>query len=690
MNSMPPDSFRSRWFIVLLPALALPCAPVQLGAQTRPAPVVSPPPTGSPSARHPLRPLPGPIYETPEFSEAVDHGTRARSGRPGPDYWTQYARYDIDARLDPATHRVTGEERVVYLNRSPDTLTSIAVHLRQNAFKPEVPRKDEAPLTDGMQLSRILVNGTAPADDAVEVEGTVMTIALAEPLVPGDSLALDFAWSFEVPPKPSDGRQGREGNVYYIGYWYPQLAVYDDVQAQRRGSARGWVADQYPLGGEFYMGYADYDLRLTVPAGWTLGATGSLRNPAEVLTEGAREKLARARRTGEQVRVFTPGDPPERTFVAAASGDSTATWHYTATNIRDVAWTASDEEAWDATRALVDRDGRDETAPDTVDIHSFFRLHEPAAAWPIGGARYTADAIEQLSAYLWPYPWPAMTSVEGVLTGGGMEYPMMTVMRPWADTLQLAGDLMHETGHMWFPMMVGSNEKRVPWMDEGLTQFDVAQAMRPLYGEAPEGGRPNDSEVGQRYLYMIAAQQGYDWSLMWPGELYPPSLYSLMFYDKTAQVLAALRDVIGEETFHRALREYGRRWEGKHPYPFDFFNTFDDVAGRDLEWFWRTWFFEPWSLDQAIGRVAAEGDSTEITIEDRGLAPMPVRLEITRADGSAERLEIPVDVWLDGARSYTLRVSGSPAVTKVAIDPDEVFPDIDRSNQTYLVRDVQP
>lgn len=670
--------------LVLAVLLALPYwyAPLPLGAQTRPAPVVTPPSTEGPAARRPLRPLPGPVYEIPEFSEAVARGSRTRSGEPGPGYWTQYARYDIEARLDPSTHELSGDERIVYLNRSPDTLSRVAVHLRQNVFAPTTPRKDPAPLTEGMRISHLAVDGSVPADDAVDVDGTVMSIDLAEPLAPGDSLSLDIAWSFEVPPKPSDGRQGREGNVYFIGYWYPQLAVYDDVH--------GWVADPYSLGGEFYMGYADYDVRITVPWGWTVGATGSLRNASEVLTEAARAKLAEARRTGEVIRMFAPGDDPADVFAepgpGAASGDATATWRFTASDMRDFAWTTSDEEVWDATRALVHRSGHEDAAPDTVDIHSFYRLHEPAAAWSIGGARYTADAVEQLSAYLWPYPWPTMTSVEGILTGGGMEFPMMTVMRPWRDTLKLAGDLMHETGHMWFPMLVGSNEKRVPWMDEGLTQFDVAQAMRPLYGEAPEGGRPNDSEVGQRSIYMWAATRGRDWALMWPGELYPPDLYFVMHYNKAAQVLAALRAVLGEETFHRALREYGRRWIGKHPYPYDFFNTFDDVAGRDLEWFWRTWFYEGWSLDQAIGGVTTEGDSTAIEIEDLGLAPMPVRLEITRADGSTERHEVPVDVWLDGARSTTLRVPAEPAVTRVVIDPEEAFPDIDRSNQSLAPR----
>jgi hypothetical protein len=357
-------------------------------------------------------------------------------------------------------------------------------------------------------------------------------------------------------------------------------------------------------------------------------------------------------------------------------GGPTATWHFTAQNVRDFAWGTSNQYWWDATRALV--------GTDTVDISSFFRISKPAAAWALGGARYTRDAIEQLSAYLWPYPWPQMTSMEGVLQGGGMEYPMMTLISPWADTLSLAGDIMHETGHMWFPMQVGSNETRYPWMDEGFTQFDVAQAMRVIYGEPRSGGRPNDSEQGQRRLYLGAAKAGHDMTLMWPGDLYPQELYFVMFYDKTAQVLAALRGVLGEETFHRAYREYGRRWTGKHPYPYDFFNTIADVSGQDLGWFWTTWLYEPWSLDQAIASIESQGDSIAITIEDRGLAPMPVPVAVTRADGTVQRVQVPVTAWLAGSRRYVLRVPASPSVVKVEIDPDALYPDIDRDAEVKL------
>jgi hypothetical protein len=648
-------------------------------AQSVPAPSVDPGATVEQG-----RPLPGPLIETAEFSRAVARGTRTRTGMPGARNWVQHARYRITTSLDVATHRLSGRERVTYLNNSPDTLRRIAVHLRQNVFAPGVPRRDPAPVTGGITLGAMTLNGEPvtmrarrgrqdppPTGPQYQVNGTVMWLLLAQPLQPGDSLGFDCAWSYDVPETPSDGREGREGDVYFMGYWYPQIAVYDDVN--------GWVADPYLLEAEFYMEPADYDVSVTVPRGWVVGATGTLRNADEVLTRSARDSLVAARRTGRVIRILTPKQQVERVL---AGRSSSVTWHFTANDVRDFAWGTSDEYAWDATRALVQVAGK--SAPDTVEINSYFRLHQPAAAWAVGGARYTRDAIEQMSAWLWPYPWPQMSSMEGVLTGGGMEYPMMTLMQPWADTLSLAGDLMHETGHMWFPMQVGSNETRHPWMDEGLTQFDVAQGMRVLYGAPRTGGRGNDSEEGQRASYLEAARAGHDMPLSLPGDEFPEDLYLVMYYNKTAQVLAALRGVMGPERFHQALVEYGRRWIGRHPEPFDFFNTMSGMAGRDLSWFWNSWFEHGWSLDQAVDSVTTTGDSVTIAISDRGLAIMPVPLVLTRADSSVQKLELPASVWLHGARRATTRVAAGARVVKVEIDPEELFPDVNRDNNLWV------
>ena len=667
-----------------LALLASVLVPLSVAAQSVPAPTVTVPIADA------GRPLPGPLYEAADFTRAVERGTRTRNGTPGPNYWVQHARYTIHAALDPKRNRLTGTESVIYINHSPDTLARIAVHLRQNVFAPDAPRLDQVPITGGVTLTRVAVGNQAlpsleemrarsPATTprrrgqltgTYDIRGTVMWIALPVPLLPGDSTTLDFAWSYVLAPTPSDGREGRDGHVYYMGYWYPQVAVYDDVD--------GWVADPYLLGAEFYMDPADYDVHVTVPRNWVVGATGTLQNPGEVLSVATRDSLAAARASGRVIRILTPGKAVASVF---AKGKSHVTWHYTATSVRDFAWGTSDQYAWDATGALVHREGS--AAPDTVAINSYFRLTDAAAAWATGGARYTRDAIEQMSAYLWPYPWPAMSSMEGVLTSGGMEYPMLTLMQPWADTLSLAGDLMHETGHMWFPMQVGSNETRFPWMDEGLTQYDEAQGLRVLYGEPRSGGRPADTEQGQRRLYLRAAREGREPSLMLPGDAYPGDLYNVMYYDKTAQVLAALRGMAGKDRFQQALRQYGRQWAGRHPQPYDFFNAMSGALGQDLDWFWNTWFVNGWPLDQAIESVTTTGDSTTVTIADRGLAPMPVPLAITRSDGTVERKEIPVSAWLSGARRATLTVRATPRVTRVTIDPDGFFPDINPDNQAW-------
>jgi peptidase M1-like protein len=631
------------------------------------------------------RPLPGPVFENPDFSRAVTRKTRTRTGEPGAANWVQHARYDIDASLDVPSSRVSGNERVIYLNQSPDTLRQLAVYLRQNLFAPGSPRREPVPITGGVTLTRVAAEGealdtvsrgrrsrsaAAAAPAGYMVNGTIMWILLPHPLLPKDSVKLEFAWSYSPALTPSDGREGRDDHLYFMGYWYPEVAVYDDVN--------GWVTDPYLNGAEFYMDPAEYDVRITVPHGWVVGATGTLQNPEAVLSKRTLDRLAASRKSREPVHVIAADD--QGRGGGFAPGGATATWHYVAHDVRDFAWGTSDRYQWDATIAVVRDSAR--ARSDTVAINSYFRLSAAAAAWPLGGARFTRDAIEQLSAYLWKYPWPQMSSMEGILTGGGMEYPMMTLMQPWADTLSLAGDLMHETGHMWFPMMVGSNETRHPWMDEGLTQFDVAQAMRPLYHEPRSGGRPNDSEQGQRSLYTRTARAGRDQSLMTWGDLFPLELYS-MYYNKTAQVLVALRGVLGPDLFQRTLREYGARWRDRHPEPEDFFNTFDQAAGRDLGWFWQTWFYHGWPLDQAIASVKEDGDSLAITVEDRGMAPMPVRLTLTRSGGQVQRVELPVDVWLKGARSAVTRVAKAPAVQRVEIDAEQAFPDVERANQVW-------
>jgi hypothetical protein len=640
-------------FVLLAGALAG-CAPPTTG--TTPVPV------GTPGLAVPVNPA---------FESAVERGTRTRTGRPGSRYWQQWSVYRLEAALDPVAQRLTGSGTVRYFNRSPDTLVRVALHLYQNIHvDTSQATRSRLSVTRGIELARVaaqgrtLTRGTAAGAPGYSVDGTIGWITLPRALAPGDSADLAFEWAFTVPL--SAPRMGTDGEVFYLAYWYPQMAVYDDVN--------GWQTDQYLGNAEFYMGYGDYDVAIAVPAGWVVASTGTLQNPEEVLSAQTRQRLALVPRVDTVVRVVTAADlGPGRATMPGQNGR--LTWRFTARNVRDVSWGASARFLWDATAAVSgDRDG--DGRVDTAAIHGYYRPIPDDAAW-VHVARYGRHAIGFFSRYLAPYPYPQMSVVEGP-NCGGMEYPMITCIASDRDTSSLYAVTSHEIGHMWIPMMVGSDEKRYAWQDEGLTQFNESQAERDFWAGNP------DTERGSIESYMRVALSGREVPLMRHGDQYPDyTAYAIASYEKPVAILRALRAILGDDVFHRGYQEYVRRWTYKHPTPRDLFATFEDVSGQELGWFWRTWFYETWRLDQAIGGVRAAGDSVEITVENRGRAPMPIRLTVTRADGSVQRLTVPATVWLGGANTHVVRVAASPRVAAVEIDPERAFPDVQRGNQRW-------
>ncbi len=630
---------------------------------------------GYPATTDRLQPYP--IIESPQFLAAIEAGTRTRTGEPGPNYWTNWAEYDIEAEIDPANATLIGRSTIRYFNRSPGPLRQLAVHLRHNIFREDAIRNTPVPITGGVTLSRVAANGE---DLAVKqdnspalgyaVNGTVLQMVLPSALGPGDSVDLAFEWSMTLPPDGAP-RQGINESVIYVAYWYPQMAVYNDLE-QSFGSppGGGWVADPYRGNAEFYMGYGDYNVALTVPAGWLVGATGQLQNGSEVLSATTQERLAEARRSGEVVSVVTAEDLAAGGGTAAGGDDGKLTWRFRAEGVRDFAFGLSKEYQWDATIAVVgDVSGNGQS--DTTNIFAFYRT--AATSWE-RSAEYGRHSIEFLSQFLWPYPYPHMTAIDGPNSCGGMEYPMMTCIGGNRNPASLYSVTVHEFAHMWFPMMVGSNEKRHSWMDEGLTQFNEFQGEIDFLGQSTEG-----QLLGFVTQFFTT---GGEVELMRGGDFYPTGIsYGVASYFKMARNLTALREILGEQTFMLAYREYGRRWLQKHPTPLDMWNTFEDVSGRDLDWFWRTWFYETWTVNLAVGDVVTEGDSTTITIVDLGLAPMPVPLQVTRADGSEEMLTLPVEPWLEGAREQSVTVAGE--VIKVVIDPNGSYTDVALSNNTW-------
>ena len=627
-------------------------------------------PAPATSSAEPARPRPYPMTMTPQFQRAVDRGTRTPTGAPGPKYWTQGAEYRISASIDPVTAVLTGSETIKYTNRSPDTLRSVWLQVSANAYAPEAQRNDNFPITRAVQFTKATVGGvdaplmTRPArGPGYRVDGTRMQVILGRPLLPGQSVDLAFDWNYPVPPGNAQ-RGGQDGKTWLVSYWYPQMAVYDDVN--------GWQTDRYRGQAEFYMGYADYDVSLTVPAGWIIGATGELQNADQVLAPQTRDRLAQARRSASTVQVVTAADRgPGKATLAGTNGK--LTWRFAAKNVRDFTWAASPDYLWDAQAAVVG-DATGDGKPDTALAVAMYRP-EAGPLWA-RDAEYAQHSVQFLSQYLWPYPWSHMTVVQGVDGCGGMEYPMLTCLQAeWPNDTTMYEVVVHEIAHMWFPMMVGSDERRHSWMDEGNTQFDQSQGMQDFY-------RGYDDEAVNRNIYLGFSRGGGELPMMTWSDWQPTGgSFGIASYFKQATVLVTLRNLIGREAFERGLRTYGRQWMYKHPTPYDYFNAFNTASGQDLGWFWRSWYFETWQLDQAIASVTPKGSGFEVTIQDKGLMPMPVRLAISHANGTVERREIPVSVWLAGNDRTTITVPGD--VTKIEIDPENGFPDIDRNNNVW-------
>ncbi len=429
------------------------------------------------------RPIPGPVVPPPYFRAALENGTRSADGRPGPNYWQVYSEYDIDARLDPITGLLSGTETIRFHNRSPQGLPVLQLFLHQNLHKPGVVRNRVVEVTGGVRLGRVKVGG----EDLLPLPGFqgagyrdpdgVMSIRLPEPLGPGGTVELEIDWSFVVPQNGA-GRMGHsDREMYFLAYWFPKIAVLDDL--------RGWDAEPYQ-GAEFYEGYGDYSVRLTVPQGWTAMATGDLKNPEEVYSPRTLAKMAAAAVADTMIRIATREDV-ETGRVTRLSETGALTYWFEAENVRDFTWTASNKQLWTGTSALVpDRDG--DGQDDRVAIHSFFREYR-APLW-IDQALYGKHSIESESRYTgFPYPWPHMTSVEGAdIIGGGMEFPMLTLIGDYqgADPIALYSVTAHELAHMWIPMIVGANEKRHAWIDEGSTTFLENQVKTDYWPGIPD------------------------------------------------------------------------------------------------------------------------------------------------------------------------------------------------------------
>ena len=605
---------------------------------------------------------------------------REGSGLPGPRYWQQRADYGIRASLDTATHTITGHETIRYTNNSPDTLRYLWLQVDQNIYRtdsrgaainPTDARFAGAGFVGGYVIEsfgEVLAGPRTARGPTTRVEplhtttnGTMLRTDLDRPLAPGRRITLDVAYHFQVPEHGSD-RMGRKqypgGWLYEIAQWYPRMAVYDDV--------RGWNTEQYLGQGEFYLEYGDFDVSITAPRRFVVAATGSLLNAAEVLTATQRERLARAIRSDSGVAIIARGEAG--TAATRPTGATpTLTWHFSAKNVRDVAWAAAPNFIWDASGW-------------TGILMQAYYAPEANADW--GHAiQLVRHSIKHYSEKWFPYPYPTAINIAGPV--GGMEYPMIVFCGDGAGGRGLFGVTTHELGHEWFPMTVGSNERLYAWMDEGFNTFINTYSARALYNDTTRQGG------GGVEPWANFAASGQDIPPMLAADRVPGEFLGAAEYGKPAVGLFVLRHAILDDTtrFDAAFREYIRRWAFKHPTPADFFRTMEDGLGEDLSWFWRGWFYRNDVVDQAVDSAVVRPDSSgqkiaRVYLSSPGPLPMPVELRLTYAGGATENVRLPVEVW-DFGNTFVYERPVSADVVKVEVDPGHRFPDVRRGNNVW-------
>ncbi|MBK5187617.1 MAG: M1 family metallopeptidase [Gemmatimonadaceae bacterium] len=585
---------------------------------------------------------------------------RTADGRPGPEYWQQHADYDIAATLDTARHTIRAHMSLTYTNNSPDTLHYVWMQLDQNLYKagsagtylfPEDTRFGDRGFEGGYEIHNLVTNGKHATP---EVHDTQMRVELAEPLVPhGGKVTIAMDYAFAVPEHGSD-RMARDGPLYEIAQWYPRIDVYDDL--------RGWNTDQYLGQGEFYLEYGDINFEVTVPAGYVVAGSGVLQNPQDVLSAAQRARLATAAHSDTVIRIITEAESKP----VVTSG--TKTWRFRAQHVRDVAWAGAPDFRWDA------------TSWKGILAQAYYEWPKAGAEWT-RGAEETQWTIRTYSQFVFPFPYPQATSVAGPV--GGMEYPMIVFVNyatQESDPNGVFGTLDHEHGHEWFPMIVGSNERRYAWMDEGFNTY-----INTFSNELRFPGHYLWPEYMDNWRNSVA--NGEQRPLMTPPDRVPPAALGAIGYRKPGAVLLALRNhVVGRLAFDQAFRDYTASWAFKHPTPADFFRSIESSTGEDLAWFWRGFFYSNDVLDIGIdsaSTISSDGKSIAIIqLRKHTSIPFPVEMRLKLADGTTQDVHLPVDIWFLGDQ-YMATIPVRSPLAGARLWPDGTVPDFNSSNDTW-------
>jgi hypothetical protein len=604
------------------------------------------------------------LFTNTNMQIACQKGTRTSTGKPGKNYWQNRANYNIHINFTPDSQLLQGKETITYFNNSPDTLKQLIIRLYPDLYKKGVKRLSniaEKDLNEGVQIDDLKIgeeNIQHFNDHKKTIQkNTNLFVKPEKAILPHSKIELNISWHYKV----NTGSQQRTGMVdstsYFIAYFFPRLAVYDDID--------GWDNWSYNGTQEFYNDFGNFRVSIAVPKNYVVWATGNCLNYEENFAKNILEKIKTASTSDKIIHVI---DSVEYIKDDVLKKEATGVWKYSANNVTDFAFALSDHYLWDVSSVLVDSStGRRSLAEAAYNkIHKdYFEVAEQAH-----------QSIDYMSHFYpkYPFPFDHITVFDGT---DQMEYPMMVNDNPTEsrkDAVQLTS---HEIFHSYFPFYMGINETQYAWMDEGWATIGESVI-------SPKMGEPEEEGIFSKTRYEKISGTDEDVPLITNTKLYQDAAYLSNSYGKAGICYFVLQDLLGDKLYFKALHQYMNDWNGKHPVPYDFFNSINNASGKNLNWFWDQWFFGWAYPDLSIKKVDKFGNDIKIIIENKGGLPLPVYLNISLKDGKKSIAKYTAGVWENGEKEKTFIIQNSfQSISKIELG-NEFIPDKYKEDNRWI------
>jgi hypothetical protein len=604
------------------------------------------------------------LYTPLNVLEAYKNKTRSWDGKPGSQYWQNYSDYDINVKVNTDSKTLTGSETITYHNNSPDTLHKIVIRLYQDIFKAGGSRDFSVPksaLADRVKINSLLINDEelTSLEGMIQRSETNLSVYLPKHLVPKSEVKIYVEWSFEIPFVSPIRMGAYKSGLYYLAYWYPQIAVYDDID--------GWDINEYYGRAEFYNDFNNYSFKIEVPAKYVVWATGELQNAEEVFNEKIVKRIEDVKQSSEIVKIISENDYNGNEVTKINSKNI---WKFKADKVPDVTFALSDNYVWDAGSVIVDSATGRRTMvsavyPDTVEQYNDV-------------VQYSMETILYLSNELpgVPYPYPHVTTVCNGRASGGMESPMMANNGAPISKSSMVGLVFHEISHNYFPFFMGVNERKYGWMDEGWAAFLPKEIVNRNVADYDYM-----AERAETYIYGAGTEAD-------PPPIIPT--YAIVrspefrnaTYSRPAVAYNLLKEYLGKEKFRAALQVFIKRWNGKHPLPNDFFITINNVVSEDLYWFWKPWFFESGFPDLEITDAEQNGSNKKIVIKKNGKLPIPIFVKVVFEDNSEKTFNESMAVWKSGNEEFILIFDADKRIKSIELGK-KIIPDAIEENNKF-------